>query len=206
MRGIIGKKLGMTRIFDGAGNVVAATVIEAGPCWVTQVKTAEKDGYKAVQVGFGEKKEKHVTKPVMGHTKASGKGPFLVLRELRDFDHGQPLKVGDAIKVDIFAPGDVVRVAGISKGLGFQGVVRRHHFGGGPKTHGQSDRLRAPGSLGQSSYPSRVYKGLRMAGRMGGDKVTMRNLRILKIDEANNLIIIKGAVPGTDQGIVFIRK
>ena len=196
----------MTRVFDEAGNVVAATVIEAGPCFVTQVKSVAKDGYRAVQVGFGQKKEKHVTKPLLGHVKKIGKGPFEVIRELRDFDSDQPLKEGDAINVSIFTAGDIVKVTGLSKGLGFQGVVRRHHFSGGPKTHGQSDRLRAPGSLGQSSFPSRVYKGVRMAGRMGGDKVTMRNLRVLKIDEANNLIIIKGAVPGTDRGIVLIRK
>ncbi len=206
MRAIIGKKIGVTRIFDEAGNMVAATVIEAGPCIVTQVKTEEKDGYQAVQVGFGEKKEKHTTKALMGHCKASGKGPFRVLRELRDLDIGQDLKVGDEIKADIFAAGDVVRVTGVSKGLGFQGVVRRHHFSGGPVSHGQSDRLRAPGSLGQSSYPSRVFKGLRMAGRMGGDIVTLRHLRVLKVDTANNLILIKGAVPGTENGIVLIRK
>ncbi len=206
MRGIIGKKVGMTRVFDEAGNVVAATVIEAGPCYVTQVKTVEKDGYHAIQMGFGEKKEKRTTKPLLGHMKKSGKGPFAVLREFRDFDNGQDLKVGDVIKADIFSVGDIVKVTGISKGLGFQGVVRRHHFAGGPKTHGQSDRLRAPGSLGQSSFPSRVFKGLRMAGRMGGDRVTVRNLRVLKVDEANNLIIVKGAVPGSDRGIILIRK
>jgi large subunit ribosomal protein L3 len=206
MRAIIGKKIGVTRIFDEAGNMVAATVIEAGPCVVTQVKTEEKDGYMAIQVGFGSKKEKHTTKPLMGHIKASGKGPYSVLRELRDLDIGVDMKVGDEIKADIFNPGDIVRVTGVSKGLGFQGVVRRHHFKGGPKSHGQSDRVRAPGSLGQSSYPSRVFKGLRMAGRMGGENVTLRHLRVLKVDTANNLIIIKGAVPGTENGIVLIRK
>lgn len=206
MRAIIGKKIGVTRIFDEAGNMVAATVIEAGPCVVTQVKTEEKDGYQAVQVGFGSKKEKHTTKPLMGHIKASGKGPYSVLRELRDLDVGAEVKVGDEIKADIFTVGDIVRVTGVSKGLGFQGVVRRHHFAGGPVSHGQSDRTRAPGSLGQSSYPSRVFKGVRMAGRMGGERVTMRHLRVLKVDTANNLIIIKGAVPGTENGIVLIRK
>lgn len=206
MRAIIGKKLGMTRVFDEAGNMVPATVIEAGPCVITQVKTKEKDGYKAIQIGFGSKKEKHTTKALMGHVKASGKGPYRVLRELRDLDLDQELKVGDEIKADIFRPGDIVKVSGVSKGLGFQGVVRRHHFNGGPVTHGQSDRLRAPGSLGQSSYPSRVFKGLRMAGRMGGEKVTLRNLRIVKVDSANNIIIVKGAVPGTENGIVLIRK
>jgi len=206
MLALIGKKLGMTRLFDEAGNMVAATVIEAGPCIVTQVKTEEKDGYRAVQVGFGSKKEKHTTKALRGHEKVSGKGPYNVLRELRDLDLGREIQVGEEIKADIFNVGDIVRVTGVSKGLGFQGVVRRHHFNGGPVTHGQSDRLRAPGSLGQSSYPSRVYKGLRMAGRMGGDRVTLRHLRVLKVDTANNLILIKGAVPGTENGIVLIRK
>ncbi len=206
MRAIIGKKLGMTRVFDDAGNVVGATVIEAGPNVVTLVKTVEKHGYAAVQVGFGARKVKHVTKAELGHLKKSGKGPFEAVRELRDFESGQELQVGDEIKVGIFTPGELVKVTGVSKGLGFQGVVRRHHFGGGPKTHGQSDRLRAPGSLGQSSYPSRVFKGLKMAGRMGGEQVTMRNLRVLKVDEANNLLIVKGAIPGTENGIVLIRK
>jgi len=206
MRSIIGKKLGMTRVFDEAGNVVAATVIEAGPNVVTQVKTVEKDGYRAVQIGFGTRKPKHVTKAVQGQTRKSGKGPFEVVRELRDFDNGQELQVGDEIKCSIFNPGELVKVTGITKGLGFQGVVRRHHFGGGPKTHGQSDRMRAPGSLGQSSYPSRVFKGLKMAGRMGGVQQTVRNLRVVKVDEANNLLIIKGAVPATEKGIVLIRK
>jgi len=196
----------MTRVFDDAGNVVGATVIEAGPNVVTQVKTVEKHGYAAVQVGFGARKIKHVTKAELGHLKLSGKGPFEAVRELRDFESEQELQVGDEIKVGIFTPGELVKVTGISKGLGFQGVVRRHHFGGGPKTHGQSDRLRAPGSLGQSSYPSRVFKGLKMAGRMGGEQVTMRNLRVLKVDEANNLLIVKGAIPGTENGIVLIRK
>jgi large subunit ribosomal protein L3 len=196
----------MTRVFDEAGNVVAATVIEAGPNVVTQIKTVEKDGYTAVQIGFGSRKPKHVTKAVQGQTRKSGKGPFEVVRELRDFDNGQELQVGDEIKCSIFNPGELVKVTGITKGLGFQGVVRRHHFGGGPKSHGQSDRMRAPGSLGQSSYPSRVFKGLKMAGRMGGVQQTVRNLRVVKVDEANNLLIIKGAVPATDQGIVLIRK
>jgi large subunit ribosomal protein L3 len=196
----------MTRVFDEAGNVVPATVIEAGPNVVTQIKTVEKDGYTALQVGFGEKKLKHVTKAVQGQGKKSGKGPFQVIRELRDFDNGQTLQVGDEIKVSIFTAGELVKVTGTTKGLGFQGVVRRHGFSGGPKTHGQSDRLRAPGSLGQSSYPSRVFKGIKMAGRMGGKQMTVRNLRVVKVDEANNLLIVKGAVPATDQGIVIIRK
>jgi large subunit ribosomal protein L3 len=196
----------MTRVFDEAGNVVAATVIEAGPNVVTQIKTVAKDGYSAVQIGFGTRKPKHATKAVQGQVKKSGKGPFQVVRELRDFDNGQELQVGDEIKVSIFNAGELVKVTGTTKGLGFQGVVRRHGFSGGPKTHGQSDRMRAPGSLGQSSYPSRVFKGLRMAGRMGGKQLTVRNLKVVKVDEANNLLIVKGAVPATDQGIVLIRK
>jgi len=206
MRAIIGKKLGMTRVFDEAGNSVAATVIEAGPCLVTQIKTIEKDGYQAVQVGFGKKKEKHVTKPVLGQLKQGGFQPFEVMRELRDFESEQPLKLGDEIKADIFVVGDRIKVTGISKGKGFAGVVKRHHFAGGPKTHGQSDRTRAPGSLGQSSFPSRVYKGMRMAGRMGGSQVTVEDIKVLRVDAANNVILLKGAVPGANKGIVLIRK
>ncbi len=206
MRGIIGKKLGMTLFLDAAGNANAGTVIEAGPCYVTQVKTVEKDGYNAVQFGFGEKREKSANKPEKGHAAKAGCKPFLILREFRDFDSPEPLQLGQAVKADLFKEGERVKVTGISKGKGFAGVVKRHHFGGGPVTHGQSDRLRAPGSLGQSSYPSRVYKGLRMAGRMGGERVTVRNLQILKVDPENNIIIVKGAVPGAVNGFVLIRK
>ncbi|MDZ7315567.1 MAG: 50S ribosomal protein L3 [candidate division KSB1 bacterium] len=206
MRGIIGKKLGMTRIFDKAGNATAATVIEAGPCYVTQIKTVETDGYNAVQFGFDEKREKSANKPEKGHAAKAGLKPFKILREFRDFESPEPLQLGQSIKADIFKEGEKVKVTGTSKGKGFAGVVKRHHFGGGPKTHGQSDRLRAPGSLGQSSFPSRVFKGLRMAGRMGGDTVTVRNLEILKVDAENNIIVVKGAVPGAANGYVLIRK
>jgi len=206
MRGIIGVKLGMTRTFDEAGNTVPVTVIEAGPCYVTQVKKAEKDGYEAVQLGFGQRKEKHVNKPMLGHLAKADLPPFLLLKEIRDFESEQELKPGDTIKADIFEPGDVVRVTGISKGKGFAGVIKRHNFRGGPKTHGQSDRWRAPGSLGQSSYPSRVFKGVRMAGRMGGVKRTVGGLRIVHVDAEKNLILIKGAVPGANKGMVIIRK
>ncbi|OGB98720.1 50S ribosomal protein L3 [candidate division KSB1 bacterium RBG_16_48_16] len=206
MQGLLGKKLGMTRIFDDAGNAMAATVIEAGPCVVAQIKTVERDGYSAIQVGFGEQSEKHTNKPETGHFRKNGLKLFKVLQEFRDFESEEPPKVGDEIKADIFSVGDIVTVAGISKGKGFQGVVKRHKFSGGPKTHGQSDRLRAPGSLGQSSYPSRVYKGLRMAGRMGGKKVTIKTLRVVKVDPDNNLLIIRGAVPGPSKGIVLVRK
>lgn len=205
MLSILGKKIGMSQMFDEAGNSHAVTIIEAGPCVVTQVKTVETDGYNAVQVGFGSKKEKHTSKPVMGHLKKSQSKPFRYLRELRDF-HQTELKPGDEIKVDIFKPGDKVHVTGISKGRGFAGVVKRHNFGGGPTTHGQSDRLRAPGSLGQSSFPSRVFKGLRMAGRMGGQKTTLRNLRIMKVDAENNILVVRGAVPGANNELVLIRK
>lgn len=196
----------MTRIFDESGNSIPVTVVEAGPCYVTQVKSVEKDGYEAIQVGYGERKEKHTTKPVLGHLKKSGLKPFRILKEMRNFQSKEPLKLGDEIKVDIFNVGDKVMVTGVSKGKGFAGVVRRYGFRGGPKTHGQSDRLRAPGSLGQSSYPSRVFKGLKMGGRMGGKKVTTKGLTIVKVDVENNLLLIKGAVPGANKGIVIIRK
>lgn len=196
----------MTRVYDEAGNSIAATVIEAGPCLVTQIKSIEKDGYEAIQVGFGKKKEKHITKPVLGFLKKNGFEPFEVLKELRDFESKEPLKLGDEIKADIFIAGERVDVTGISKGKGFAGVVKRHHFSGGPKTHGQSDRTRAPGSLGQSSYPSRVYKGMRMAGRLGGSQVTMQDLKIVRVDAANNIILVRGNVPGAKNGIVLIRK
>lgn len=206
MVGIIGKKLGMTRFFDEAGNSVAATVIEAGPCYVVQVKTKETDGYEAVKMGFGTKKSKSVNKPDMGLFKKTNIEPVAILREMRNFSIDQPVAVGDTIKANVFNAGDNVQVTGTSKGLGFQGVVKRHHFSGGPKTHGQSDRWRAPGSLGQSSYPSRVYKGVRMAGKMGRDRVTLRNIEVLKVDPENNLLVVKGAVPGATGGYLLIRK
>ena len=196
----------MTRIFDENGNADAGTVIEAGPCYVTQVKTVDNDGYSAVQFGFGEKREKSANKPEKGHVAKAGKKPFLILKEFRDFESSEPLQLGQEVKVDLFKEGEQVKVTGVSKGKGFAGVVKRHHFGGGPVTHGQSDRLRAPGSLGQSSYPSRVFKGLRMAGRMGGEQVTVRNLKVLKVDPENNIIIVKGAIPGAANGFVLIRK
>jgi len=206
MRGIIGKKLGMTRLFDEAGNAYAATIIEAGPCYVTQVKTTDKDGYDAVQVGFGEKKEKLSTKPEIGHVKVAGLKPFLVLKEFRDFESEEPLKAGAEIKVDIFHEGESVSVIGVTKGRGFAGVMKRHNFNGAQTTHGQSDRMRAPGSIGSSSYPSRVLKGMRMGGRMGGKNMTSQNVKILKVDAENNILIMKGPIPGANKGIVFIRK
>ena len=196
----------MTQVFDDAGNAHAATVVEAGPCFVTQVKTAKSDGYNAIQIGFENKREKLATKPEIGHVAKANLKPFRILKEFRDFETGEPLENGAEIKADIFNEGDSVSITGVSKGRGFAGVVKRHNFAGGPKTHGQSDRWRAPGSIGQSSWPSRVMKGMKMGGRMGGKKSTAQNLRILKVDSENNIIIIKGAIPGANRGIVLIRK
>lgn len=205
MIGILGKKIGMTTIFENDGNAVPCTVIEAGPCFVTQIKNIEKDGYNSVQLGFEEMKEKNSVKPLTGKFKKIKTPVLRHLKEIRDYPVGD-MKEGDQVKVDIFKEGDTVKVTGVSKGKGFQGVVKRHGFGGGLRTHGQSDRLRAPGSIGGSSYPSRVFKGQRMAGRTGGDNVTVRNLKVVKIFSDSNLILIKGAVPGTKTGMVEIYK
>jgi large subunit ribosomal protein L3 len=206
MLGILGKKIGMTTFFEETGNAVPCTVIEAGPCVVTQIKTKEKDGYEAVKVGFQTKKEKNVSKPQRKGYQDLKIAPPRYVKELRDYPVTD-LKVGDEIKVDVvFKIGDKVKVTGTSKGKGFQGVMKRHGFHGGVRTHGQSDRQRAPGSIGASSYPSRVWKGQRMAGRMGGDQVTVRNLKIVKIIPDSNLILIKGAVPGANSGLVEIYK
>ncbi|MBN2104278.1 50S ribosomal protein L3 [bacterium] len=202
MRGILGKKLGMTRFFDDSGSPVVATVIEAGPCTVVQVKKEENDGYNAVQLGYLEQMEKRVTKPLIGHFNKAGVSPFKVLREIRDFD--EEVKAGDVIQVDQFSEGDIVKVTGVSKGHGFTGVVKRHGFGGGPKSHGQSDRHRAPGSIGQSAYPKRVFKGMRMGGRMGNKKHTIRNMKIVKIVPEKNLIYVHGAVPGARNSLVEV--
>lgn len=203
MRGILGKKIGMTRFFDESGRPTSATVIEAGPCSVVQIKTEEKDGYRAVQLGYQDQLEKRMIKPMLGHFKRAGVAPQKILKEFRDYD-GE-IKEGDRIGVDIFSAGDRVRVSGISKGKGFTGVVKGHHFAGGPKSHGQSDRHRAPGSIGQSAYPKRVFKGMRMAGRMGNERVTLRRLRILKVIPEKNLLLIEGSVPGARNSIVEIR-
>jgi large subunit ribosomal protein L3 len=206
MSGLIGKKLGMTRIFDAKGNDVQVSVIETGPCYVTEIRTKDKHGYDALQLGFEEKREKSVKKPEAGHFKKSGVKPMRVVREFRTYDINQ-YKLGDAIKAEtVFQVGDNVKVIGLSKGKGFQGVVKRHHFGGGPVTHGESDRTRAPGSLGGSSYPSRVLKGLRMAGRMGGDRVTVRNMKVVRVDAENNIVMVRGGIPGAKNGIVVIQK
>jgi len=203
MSGILGKKIGMTRFFDESGRSVPATLIEAGPCPVLQVKTEEHDGYKAVQLGFIEQKVKSANKPALGHFKKTEIPPHRVLREFRDFN--LDVKEGDKVSVEIFAVGEKVKITGTSKGGGFAGVVKRHGFAGGPKSHGQSDRLRAPGSIGQSATPKRVMKGIRMAGRRGGDKITIRNLEILKIIPDRNLLLVKGGVPGARNSILEIR-
>jgi large subunit ribosomal protein L3 len=204
MRGLLGKKIGMMRYFDESGSPKVATVIEAGPCTVIQVKTRQKDGYDAVQLGFQEKKERLMTKPLLGHFKKANASPQRVLKEFRDFQ-GE-VKLGDQVKVDIFSVGERVHVSGLSKGKGFAGVVKRHKFAGGPKTHGQSDRLRAPGSIGSSSFPKRVFKGLRMGGRMGHERKTLRNLQIVKIIPDRNLLLVRGGVPGARNTILEIRK
>ncbi|NOX36113.1 MAG: 50S ribosomal protein L3 [Calditrichaeota bacterium] len=205
MSGLIGKKIGMTRIFDEEGNVVPVTVIQAGPCYVTQIKTVERDGYEAIQLGFDIKKEKNTTKPLLGHFKKANVPPLRKLKEFPPFKDRE-VKLGDVITVDIFQPGEIVKVSGTSKGRGFAGVVKRHGFGGGPKTHGQSDRLRAPGSIGQSSFPSKVFKGMRMAGHMGNKRVSVLGLKVIKVDPEKNLLFVKGAVPGARNNYVEIYK
>jgi large subunit ribosomal protein L3 len=201
---ILGRKLGMNSIFDESGAHVPVTVIEAGPCRVVQVKTKENDGYEAVKVGFLPKKPRRTLKPQLGEFKKAGLEPMKHLHELRMESDG--FKVGDEIRVDQFAKGDVVTVVGTSKGRGFQGVVKRHHFSGGPKTHGQSDRHRAPGSIGSSAFPSRVLKGLRMSGHMGDRRVTIKNLRVADVLPDQNLILLRGGVPGAIWGLLEIRR
>lgn len=204
--GILGKKIGMTSYFSEKGEQIPVTIIEAGPCSVVQVKTIETDGYNSVQLGYGKKSPKRVNRPLMGHFKRAGISQTRLLREFRDFS--LEVKAGDVIKVtDLFHVGDKVKILGTSKGRGFQGVVKRHHFGGiGMTTHGQSDRVRAPGSIGSSSFPSRVFKGMRMAGRMGGKRITIRNIEIVDILPEENLILVKGGVPGPVNGILEIVK
>tara|TARA_Y100001935_G_C17160120_1_gene434860 strand:- start:196 stop:825 length:630 start_codon:yes stop_codon:yes gene_type:complete len=207
MSGLIGKKIGMTSIFDANGKNVPCTVIEAGPCVVTQVRTKEKDGYEAIQVAYDDKKDKHTTNALKGHFAKAGVTPKKIVREFTRFEEGNRKQVGETLGVDIFVEGEFIDVVGTSKGKGFQGVVKRYNFGGvNDATHGQHNRMRAPGSIGASSYPSRVFKGMRMAGRTGGDRVKMINLQVMKIIPEKNIIVVKGAVPGPKNSYVIIER
>ena len=204
MEGLLGRKVGMTQVFAEDGRVHAVTVIEAGPCVVTQLKTPEKDGYTAVQLGYGE--HRHINKPEAGHLKASGAAHLRHLVELRQDDGAADYALGQQVTVGLFQPGDEVDVTGTSKGKGFAGVVKRHHFRGGPKTHGQSDRHRAPGSIGPGTTPGRVYKGTRMAGRMGNERCTVQRLLVVGRDDERNLLLVRGSVPGPAGRLVIIRR
>jgi large subunit ribosomal protein L3 len=202
IQGMIGKKLGMSQIFDETGLAHPVTVLEVGPCVVTQIKTPERDGYSAIQLGFGL--DKRLNRPEQGHRRASG----FMSRTLREViaDNVEEFTIGQVITAHTFSEGELVDVIGTSKGRGFQGGVKRHGFRGGPRTHGQSDRLRAPGSIGSSATPGRVFKGLRMAGRMGNDRVTVQNLKVLRVDPERNLLLVKGSVPGANEGLVLVRR
>lgn len=205
MSGIIGKKIGMTSLFDASGKNLSCTVIEAGPCVVTQVKTLEKDGYSAVQLSYDEKKEKHTSSAMKGHFAKAATTPKRKLVEFKYFEVEKQL--GDVITVELFKEGEFIDVVGISKGKGFQGVVKRHGFSGvGGQTHGQHNRLRAPGSLGASSWPSRVFKGMRMAGRMGGNRKKIQNLQVFKVIPEKNLLVIKGSLPGAIGSYIIVEK
>ncbi|NCD70610.1 50S ribosomal protein L3 [Mucilaginibacter agri] len=205
MSGIIGKKVGMTSIFDEAGKNIPCTVIEAGPCVVTQVRSVESDGYAAIQLAYDEKKEKNTSAPLKGHFQKAGTTPKRKLVEFKTFEDEKNL--GDTVTVDIFNSGDFVDVVGTSKGKGFQGVVKRHGFGGvGMQTHGQHNRLRAPGSLGASSWPSRVFKGMRMAGQTGNVRVKVQNLEVVKVYPEQNLLVVKGSIPGAKGSFVIVDK
>ena len=205
MRGLLGKKIGMTRIFDIDGNAVSVTILQAGPCTVTQLKTIDNDGYDAIQVGYGERKQKHLSKPLKGHFDKAGVEPKRILAEFEKVP-GFDYQVGQSFHVGIFNEGDYVSVSGLSKGRGFTGVIKRHNFARQKKTHGTGHTERAPGSIGQASDPSRVFPGMRMAGQHGNAKVTIENLEIMKIDKENNQLLIKGSVPGAKNGTLFIRK
>ena len=205
MSGLIGKKIGMTSLFDEQGKNIPCTVIELGPCVVTQVRTEEVDGYSALQLGFDDKAEKRVTNAALGHFKKANTVPKKKVVEFQDFE--EEYKLGDTITVDLFKEGEFVDVSGTSKGKGFQGVVKRHGFAGvGQATHGQHNRLRAPGSIGAASYPARVFKGMRMAGQMGTDKVKVQNLKVLKVVAEKNILVVKGAVPGHTNAYVIVEK
>ncbi len=205
MAGLIGKKIGMTSIYSAEGKNIPCTLIEAGPCVVTQVKTVEKDGYKSIQLGFGERKEKHTTSALMGHFKKAGVTPKSKLAEFKGFE--QDLTIGNELKADFFVEGEFVDVTGTSKGKGFQGVVKRHGFSGvGGQTHGQHNRLRAPGSMGACSFPSRVFPGKRLGGQTGNEKVKIKNLQVVRVIADKNLLVVKGSVPGAKGAIVKIEK
>jgi large subunit ribosomal protein L3 len=205
MSGIIGTKVGMTSIFDETGKNIPCTVIEAGPCVVTQIRSVETDGYAAVQLAYGEKKDKHTSSPLKGHFAKAGTTPKRRLVEFKTFEDQKNL--GDTVTVDIFEIGDFVDVVGTSKGKGFQGVVKRHGFNGvGMQTHGQHNRLRAPGSMGASSWPSRVFKGMRMAGQMGNERVKVQNLQVVKVFAEQNLLVVKGSIPGAKGSFVIVDK
>lgn len=206
MSGIIGKKVGMTTIFNAEGQAVPCTLIEAGPCVVTHVRTEEKDGYKAIQLGYGEKKEKNTSRPLVGHFKKAGTTPKRKLVEFKEFE--KEYSLGDTIRIeDVFVEGDFLDASGNSKGRGFQGVVKRHGFAGvGGQTHGQHNRGRHPGSIGACSFPSRVFKGIRMAGRMGNTRTTVQNLKVLKVLADQNLIVISGSIPGAKNGYITLHK
>jgi large subunit ribosomal protein L3 len=207
MAALVGRKIGMTGYFNEQGVYIPCTLIEAGPCTVTQVKTKETDGYEALQLGFGSRSEKNTNAPMRGHLAKSGAAATRVIKEFRTFDPAN-YSAGDVINVgDVFAQGDSVRISATSKGRGFQGVMKRHHFSGvGMRTHGQSDRERAPGSIGGSSYPSRVFPGTRMAGRMGGKRATIRNLTVVAVMPERNVMVVKGSIPGAPNSIVEIQK
>tara|TARA_B100000401_G_C52798698_1_gene717327 strand:- start:176 stop:793 length:618 start_codon:yes stop_codon:yes gene_type:complete len=205
MAGIIGKKIGMTSIYDVNGKNIPCTIIQAGPCIVTQIKNSEIDGYNALQLGFEDQKESRINKPLLGHFKKAKSVPKKKVVEFRDFEGD--FKLGDSITVDVFQEGQFVDVGGISKGKGFQGVVKRHNFRGvGDATHGQHNRMRAPGSIGAASYPARVFKGMRMAGQTGNTKVKMTNLQVMKVFSDENILVVKGSVPGSKNSYVIVEK
>jgi large subunit ribosomal protein L3 len=207
MKGILGKKVGMTQIFDDKGEVIPVTVIEAGPCFVAQVKTVERDGYSAVQMGFEEAKPRSLTRPQLQHLQKSNLPALRFLREFRTDDgEASRFQEGQKVTVDLFEVGELVDVIGTSKGRGFAGVVKRHNFRGGPKTHGQSDRHRTSGSIGQCTTPGKVFKGMRMAGRMGGERVTVQGLKVVMVDPERNLLAVEGAVPGAKNGLLIIQQ
>lgn len=207
MPGLLGKKIGMTSVYTEDGSSVPVTVLSVGPCVVFSKKTIEKDGYKSLQLGFGDKKEKRLNKAQKDFFKKLNQKPVRILREFKNFENYDEINVGDELGVDLFTEGEKVVVTGVSKGKGFQGVMKRHGFGGvGGTTHGQKDRLRAPGSIGQSSYPSRVFKGTRMGGRMGSQKTSVSNLNVVKIIPEENIIFVSGAVPGSVNSIIEINK